>query len=109
MMHEISKEMFKQRVCNKSDHNFAIIDLYEDRETKDAVLKKTEYIAYSESFVADVETKYPDKTGNVLLFSLKRGDDRPEKAANDLKNAGYHFVYYYSGDLDDRLVDKGLN
>jgi rhodanese-related sulfurtransferase len=106
-MYEISREVFKQRINTKS--NFAILDVYEEREAKGLALKNTEAIAYDPNFLSNVESKYPDKAQNILVYSLKSGDDRPAQALEILKNAGYKFVYYYVGDLDDKVLDKGLN
>lgn len=107
MMYEISKEVFKQRVNTKS--NFAILDLYEDRDAKDLALKNTEAMNFDGNFISTIESKYPSKSQNILVYSLKNGDNRPAEAAKKLSDAGYQFVYYYVGDLDDRYLDKGLN
>lgn len=102
MMYEVSKEIFKQRLCNK--HNFAIVDLQAAGH-----FDGVEHIAHDDSFTSNFEAKYPNKAQNVLLFSLMDGDESPKKAAEKLQNAGYHFVYYYRGEKSDLVLDKGIN
>jgi hypothetical protein len=102
MMYEVSKEVFKQRLCEK--HNFAIINLAGD-DTYEGIEK----LSFDGNFSSTFEGKYPNKAQNVLLFSLNEGDDNPRKAAEQLQNAGYHFVYYYHGEKSDLVLDKGIN
>jgi hypothetical protein len=64
---------------------------------------------YTSQFKTEFTTQYPNKNQNVVLYSLAKGDDAPAKAAEDLAQAGYNFVYYYSGTPDDVVLDKGLN
>lgn len=107
MMYEIPKEAFKQRLENKL--NFAFIDINENREQDKTTLDGVEFMNYGDGFSSTVSAKYPDKTKNILIFSLKKGDERPKMAAEKLSEAGYHFVYYYRGEATDVILDKGIN
>ncbi len=107
MMYEIPKEAFKQRLENKL--NFALIDINENRQKEQTVLDGVEYMSFGDNFSSTFSTKYPDKTKNIVIFSLAKGDERPKMAAQSLSDAGYHFVYYYRGEPTDVVLDKGIN
>jgi hypothetical protein len=106
MKYEIPREMFKQRLEDRL--NFVFVDLLPADRTP-VKFENVEHINYSSQFKNEFSQKYPNKTQNVMLFSLQKGDDAPAKAANDLADLGYHFVYYYNGTSDDVVLDKGLN
>ena len=106
MKYEIPREMFKQRLEDRL--NFFFVDLLPADRTP-VKFENVEHINYSSQFKNEFSQKYPNKTQNVMLFSLQKGDDAPAKAANDLAELGYHFVYYYNGTSDDVVLDKGLN
>jgi hypothetical protein len=106
MKYEIPREMFKQRLEDRL--NFVFVDLLPADRTP-VKFENVDHINYSSQFKNEFSQKYPNKTQNVMLFSLQKGDDAPAKAANDLAELGYHFVYYYNGTSDDVVLDKGLN
>jgi hypothetical protein len=106
MKYEIPREMFKQRLEDRL--NFVFVDLLPADRTP-VKFENVEHINYSSQFKNEFSQKYPNKTQNVMLFSLQKGDDAPARAANDLADLGYHFVYYYNGTSDDVVLDKGLN
>ena len=106
MKYEIPREMFKQRLEDRL--NFAFVDLLPADRTP-VTFKDVDHINYTSEFKSQFTAKYPNKSQNVMLFSLQKGDDAPAKAANDLVELGYHFVYYYNGSADDLVLDKGLN
>jgi hypothetical protein len=106
MKYEIPREMFKQRLEDRL--NFLFVDLLPADRTP-VKFENVDHINYSSKFKNEFSAKYPNKTQNVMLFSLQKGDDAPGKAANDLAELGYHFVYYYNGTADDVVLDKGLN
>lgn len=106
MKYEISRESFKQRLEDRL--NFVLVDLL-PAERSAGKFENVIHINYSSNFKNDFSAKYPDKNQNVIVYSLAKGDDAPAKAADDLAAAGYNFVYYYSGNPDDSLLDKGLN
>lgn len=106
MKYEIPREMFKQRLEDRL--NFVFVDLLPADRTP-VKFENVDHINYSSHFKNEFSQKYPNKTQNVMLFSLQKGDDAPAKAANDLAELGYHFVYYYNGTSDDVVLDKGLN
>ena len=104
MKYEIPREIFKQRLVDKL--NFAIIDV---QASATNVFEGTTQLAFDDSFTQNFVAKYPAKTQNTLLFSLKPNDHTPALAADQLSQLGYQFVYYYSGDQGDIVLDKGLN
>ena len=106
MKYEIPREMFKQRLEDRL--NFVFVDLLPADRTP-VKFENVDHINYSSQFKNEFSQKYPNKTQNVMLFSLQKGDDAPARAANDLADLGYHFVYYYNGTSDDVVLDKGLN
>lgn len=107
MKYEISREAFKQRLEGRL--NFVFVDLLPADRTP-VKFENVDHINYSSShFKNEFSAKYPDKNMNVIVYSLQKGDDAPSKAAQDLADAGYNFVYYYSGSPDDVVLDKGLN
>jgi hypothetical protein len=106
MKYEIPREMFKQRLEDRL--NFVFIDLVPADRTP-VKFENVEHFNYGSNFKNEFSAKYPNKGQNVMLYSLQKGDDAPSKAANDLADLGYHFVYFYNGTADDVVLDKGLN
>ncbi len=106
MKYEIPREMFKQRLEDRL--NFVFVDLLPADRTP-VKFKDIEHINYTSEFKDQFAAKYPNKSQNVMLFSLQKGDDAPARAANDLAELGYNFVYYYNGTAEDVVLDKGLN
>lgn len=106
MKYEIPREAFKQRLEDRL--NFVFVDLLSADRTP-VKYANVEHINYSSDFKSEFSSKFPNKNQNVVLYSLQKGDDAPSKAASDLADLGYNFVYYYSGTADDVVLDKGLN
>lgn len=106
MKYEIPREAFKQRLEDRL--NFVFVDLLSADRTP-VKYENVEHINYSANFKSEFSSKFPNKNQNVVLYSLKKGDEAPSLAANDLADLGYNFVYYYSGTADDVVLDKGLN
>lgn len=106
MKYEIPREMFKQRLEDRL--NFVFVDLLSADRTP-VKFENVEHMNYSLNFKTEFVAKYPNKAQNVVLYSLQKGDDAPSKAANELAELGYHFVYFYNGTSDDVVLDKGLN
>lgn len=106
MKYEIPRESFKQRLEDRL--NFVFIDLM-PAERSPAKFENVVHMNYSSQFKNDFAAKYPNKNQNVLLYSLQKGDEAPAKAADDLAEMGYNFVYFYNGSPDDVILDKGLN
>ena len=106
MKYEIPREMFKQRLEDRL--NFVFIDLLPAERTP-VKFENVVHMNYSSKFKNEFSTQYPNKGQNIMLYSLQKGDDAPAKAAQDLAESGYHFVYYYNGTIDDVVLDKGLN
>jgi hypothetical protein len=102
MKYEIPREAFKQRLENRL--NFVFVDL-----SGQGKFENTLTLSYGNSFKTEFASKYPNKTQNIVLFSLKKGDEAPAAAATDLAEAGYKFVYFYKGTPEDSILDKGLN
>lgn len=101
MFYEVSREIFKQRV--EKPAGFAIIDLTKNGSG----IKDTEKFAYSEKLISEISAKYPEKTQNILLFTLDEGDSSPKVTGQKLADEGYHFVYYYHGDKkQDELIGQ---
>lgn len=106
MKYEIPREMFKQRLEDRL--NFVFVDLLPADRTP-VKFENVEHMNYSSQFKTEFSSKFPNKAQNVLVYSLQKGDDAPAKAAQDLAELGYHFVYFYNGTADDVVLDKGLN
>ena len=106
MKYEIPREAFKQRLEERL--NFVFVDLLPADRTP-AKFENVVHINYSSQFKTEFATQYPNKNQNVVVYSLQKGDEAPAKAANDLAEAGYNFVYFYNGTPDDVVLDKGLN
>ncbi len=103
MKYEISRESFKQRLEDRL--NFVFVDFGQSQVKFENVV----HFNYGPSFTSEFSSKYPNKSQNVILYSLQKGDEAPAKAAQDLSDQGYHFVYFYNGSGDDVVLDKGLN
>ena len=106
MKYEIPREAFKQRLENRL--NFVFVDLL-SADKSPAKFENIVHINYSAQFKNEFSTQFPNKNQNVVVFSLKKGDEAPAQAANDLAAAGYNFVYFYNGTPDDIVLDQGLN
>ncbi|MGE3609889.1 MAG: hypothetical protein AB7I27_09920 [Bacteriovoracaceae bacterium] len=106
MKYEIPREAFKQRLEDRL--NFVFVDLL-PAEKSPAKYENTVHIQYGAQFKSEFASQYPNKNQNIVLFSLQKGDESPAKAANDLSEQGYNFVYFYSGSPEDSILDKGLN
>lgn len=106
MKYEIPREAFKQRLENRL--NFVFIDLLPAGRSP-VKFENVDNINYSANFKNDFPAKYPNKNQNIILFSLEKNDQTPSKAASELSELGYNFVYYYTGTADDIVLDKGLN
>lgn len=104
MKYEIPREAFKQRLENRL--NFVFVDLQSGNSP--VSFENVEKLSYGPGFKDQFSAKYPNKSQNVILYSMA-GDDAPTKAAQELADAGYNFVYYYNGNKDDSILDKGLN
>lgn len=106
MKYEIPREMFKQRLEDRL--NFVFIDLLPSDKGQ-IKFENIVNLPYSSKFKDDFASQYPNKNQNIMLYSLAKGDDAPAKAAQDLADLGYNFVYYYQGSSEDVVLDKGLN
>lgn len=106
MKYEIPREAFKQRLEDRL--NFVFVDLLPADKTP-VKFENVVHINYSSNFKNDFSSQYPNKNQNVVVYSLAKGDDAPARAAQDLAEAGYNFVYFYQGTPDDVVLDKGLN
>lgn len=106
MKYEIPREAFKQRLEDRL--NFVFVDLLPAEKTP-VKFENVVHMNYGPGFKGDFSGQYPNKSQNVVLYSLKKGDENPAKAAQDLEEAGYQFVYFYNGSPDDIVLDKGLN
>ena len=106
MKYEIPREAFKQRLEERL--NFVLVDLAPVDSTN-AKLDDIVQLNYGEHFKEQFSSKFPSKTQNILLYSLKKDDYSPAKAADELAELGYHFVYYYNGSPEDLILDKGIN
>ncbi len=103
MRYEISREIFKQRLEERL--NFVLVDVGNSSVTYENV----ESIPFAPDFAGAFSARHPKKDGNVLLYSLRAGDEKPALAADALEAAGYQFVYFYRGSEADVVLDKGLN
>jgi hypothetical protein len=106
MKYEIPREMFKQRLEDRL--NFVFVDLLPAEKTP-AKFENVVHLNYSSNFKNEFSAQFPNKNQNIIVYSLQKGDEAPVKAANDLAEAGYHFVYFYNGTAEDIVLDKGLN
>jgi hypothetical protein len=106
MKYEIPREIFKQRLEDRL--NFVFVDLVPAEKTP-VNFENVVHINYGSQFKTEFAKQYPDKGQNILLYSLNKGDANPSKAADELADLGYHFVYFYHGSADDVVLDKGLN
>ncbi len=106
MKYEIPREAFKQRLEERL--NFVLVDLLPADSTP-VKYENVVNLKYGSDFKTAFSTQFPNKNQNVIVYSLKPGDNSPEAAANDLADLGYHFVYFYKGSPEDVVLDKGLN
>ncbi|MFP5385190.1 MAG: hypothetical protein ACLGHN_03880 [Bacteriovoracia bacterium] len=106
MKYEIPREAFKQRLEERL--NFVFIDLLPADRTP-VKFENVVHMNYSSQFKNDFSGQFPNKNQNVVLYSLQKGDEAPAKAAQDLSDLGYNFVYFYNGSPEDIVLDKGLN
>lgn len=103
MKYEIAREIFKQRLEDRQ--NFVFVDV----GGPGVSFEGSESMPYDGAFAGTFGAKYPSKTQNVVVYSLRPGDENPERAADALAEGGYRFVYYYRGSEADVVLDKGLN
>ncbi len=103
MKYEIPREAFKQRLEDRM--NFIFVDL----SNAQVKYENIETLTYGPQFKTEFAAKHTNKSQNVLIFSMKKGDEAPSHAADDLSALGYQFVYYYVGSADDNVLDKGMN
>jgi hypothetical protein len=106
MKYEIPREAFKQRLEDRL--NFVFVDLLPADRTP-VKFENVVHINYGPQFKMEFSSQFPNKNQNVVVYSLQKGDETPAKAANDLAELGYNFVYFYNGTPDDVVLDKGLN
>lgn len=106
MNYEIPRESFKQRLEDRL--NFVFVDLLAADKTP-AKYENVEHMNYGQEFKTSFSSKFPNKNQNIIIYSLQKGDRTPEKAAQDLTDLGYNFVYFYLGSPGDIVLDKGLN
>jgi hypothetical protein len=106
MMYEIPREAFKQRLEERL--NFVFVDLLPESKTP-VKYENVVHLNYGPEFKTQFASQFPNKNQNVIIYSLEKGDEAPAKAAKDLSDSGYHFVYYYNGTGEDVVLDKGLN
>jgi rhodanese-related sulfurtransferase len=106
MKYEIPREAFKQRLEDRL--NFVLVDLQPEAKTP-AKYENVVHIEYGPQFKNAFTTQVGDKNKNIILYSLVKGDESPARAADELAELGYNFVYYYKGTPDDVVLDKGLN
>jgi hypothetical protein len=106
MKYEIPREMFKQRIEERL--NFVFVDLLPADRTP-VKFENVVHINYSSQFGSDFSSQFPNKNQNIVVYSLQKGDEAPAKAASDLAELGYNFIYYYNGSPEDVVLDKGLN
>ncbi len=104
MKYEIPREAFKQRLENRL--NFVFVDLQSGNSSVN--FENVEKLSYGPGFKDAFSAKFPNKSQNVILYTMN-GDGVPAKAAQDLSEAGYQFVYFYNGSKEDSILDKGLN
>jgi rhodanese-related sulfurtransferase len=109
MKYEIPREAFKQRLLDRL--NFVLVDL-QPAATAAVSAKKFENVidmSYGSEFKSQFASQFPNKNQNIIVYSLQKNDETPAKAAEELSEAGYHFVYFYNGSPDDVVLDKGMN
>jgi hypothetical protein len=106
MKYEIPREAFKQRLMDRL--NFVFVDLLPADKTP-AKFENVVHMNYSSQFKTEFSSQFPNKNQNVIVFSLQKNDETPAKAADDLAELGYQFVYFYNGSPDDVVLDKGMN
>jgi hypothetical protein len=106
MKYEIPREAFKQRLEDRL--NFVFVDLLPADRTP-VKFDNVVHMNYSSQFKTEFQGQFPNKNQNIVLYSLQKGDEAPSKAAADLAELGYNFVYFYNGTAEDVVLDKGLN
>lgn len=106
MKYEIPREAFKQRLEDRL--NFVFIDLMSE-EKSPVKFKDVVHMNFGTQFKTEFAAQYPNKNQNIVVYSLQKGDEAPAKAAQELSDAGYEFVYFYNGTPNDIVLDKGLN
>ena len=106
MFYEISRETFKQRLIGPLNFYF----VYLGRPKKGLIFdcEKSFVIHYDKDFLKKFKKKITSLQTNIILYSLNHNKDL-KKASEELKNAGYQFVYFYQGGPRDIVLDKGLN
>ena len=108
LCYEISKESFKQRLEERG--NFFLFELFgHESGANTAHFKEVVAISNIEQLGTQLQQSCPNKSANLLFFSLIPGSQQAKKAAHQAAELGYHFCYYYQGSIQDQLLDKGLN
>jgi hypothetical protein len=106
MKYEIPREVFKQRLEDRM--NFIFVDLLPEDKTP-VRFQNITHLNYSQDFKTQFSNQFPNKNQNIVVYSLIKGDESPARAASELAELGYNFVYYYCGTAEDVVLDKGLN
>jgi len=107
MMYEISKESFKQRLEERL--NFQFIDVTDTLKNSIESYKDVHRVLFNTQFLAEIKSKNIGINTNVIIFSLDKHSKDAKKAAELLKSEGFHFVYFYIGNPEDVILEKGLN
>ena len=106
-MYEISKESFKQRLEDRL--NFQFVDVTDTVKNPMEGFKDVNRIPFNGQFLSEIKSKNITAQTNMIIFSLDKHSKDAKKAAELLKAEGYHFVYYFIGNPEDVILEKGLN
>lgn len=107
-VYEISKEVFKQRLEDRL--NFQLIDATDySKSPATQSFKDVLTIPFNAQFSENLKSKGILPQTNIIVFCLDKHSKDAKKAAELLHGQGFHYTYYYQGNLDDFVLEKGIN
>jgi len=108
MVYEISREIFKQKLLDRS--NMLILQISGDTASAEVPYKEVVAMKWTENFSSTFSSNYPNKNQSYLLYAFDGDASQAKKAAECVAGLGYPFVYYYQGHFQaDSVLDKGIN
>lgn len=104
MFYEIPREIFKQKLLDRTNVQIIQIGDQQGHDYKDIDQIKSPFDA--DAFLG----KYPNKALTYVFFGFDQSAMDAKKAAESLSLKGYPFVFFYQGAMaKDRVLDKGIN
>lgn len=107
MVYEIPREVFKQKLLNRS--NVCILQVTSSGSQPEAPYKEVKMLQLPIQ-IDDFCKSYTNKQMTYLIYGFDQISAEAKSAADAVYAAGYPFVFYYKGNFaEDKVLDKGIN